>query len=494
MPASAAPPYSVVAAGGQHVCALQTDNELECAAPSFSLRLLPPDNLGTFDAISAGGSHTCGIKTDGSVVCWGENSFGQLDVPALSLPVTNLDAGENHTCAIDVNGTITCWGLDSNSRTVIPQAVIDQATGQAFTAVSTRNNYSCALDIASTPLCWTAQTGFRNTQPPAGLTGVQQVEAFSDQTDSVNLACAIDSAGEIQCWGERFARVIEAGNLPVFQNAPYVDIAITDDLICAVAQSGVLDCQTHQSTRNATRALAAVPSGSNFVAIDDGNFGLFCALDSGGDASCWNRNGAIRYLEFLQLQSGLLDTPTDFRASVYSSSFLELFWGGQLLTNGQFEIYRNDELLVVTDNESSYADSDLQTDAEYRYRIRSVLPDGRVSEFTDTLVVNLADFTNAGPAVGYQPPSRVNETTGLRVEVYWETTVELFWDRKNSSVVGYEVRRDGAYIGFTDGVSFFDPDVPPGDQPHYDVIAIGRDGEILGFAGVDVQIGLGECR
>ena len=490
MPASATPPYSVVAPAGQHVCALQTDGTLVCGAPSFSQRYLPPATLGTFSALSAGRSHTCGIETDGGIVCWGENSFGQLDVPTMDLPAIAIDAGENHTCAIDVNGLPVCWGLPSNSRTEVPQAIIDQAAGQAFTAISTRSGYSCALDTAATPLCWTAMPALRYTQPPAGLTGVQQVEAYSDELDSLSLACAIDSAGNIHCWGERFGSEINASNQTIFGNAPYVDIAITDDLICAVAQSGILDCQTHQPYLDASRALAARPSGRDFVAVEDGYFGMLCALDSVGDASCWNRNGTVRYL---QLEPVQLTAPTDFRASIYSSNFLELFWGGKNFSDEMFEIYRNDELIDTTDNESSYADSDLETGVEYSYRIRSIRPDGSVSNFSETIVLSLTEFANAGPAGGYQLPSRVYETSSLIADVYWEDTVELFWDRQNTTVVGYEVRKNGVYIGFTDGVSFIDTGLQAGDKPHYDVVAVDRNGDILGFAGIDVQVGIEQC-
>jgi len=238
------------------------------------------------------------------------------------------------------------------------------------------------------------------------------------------------------------------------------------------------------------QALAAAPSGQDFVSVEDGYFGMFCALDSLGDASCWNRNGRVNYLQLQPLQ---LTPPTDFRASIYSSSFLELFWSGKQFSDEMFEIYRNDELLVTTDNESSYADEDLQTGVEYSYRIRSIRPDGSISEFSSPVIVTLTEFANAGPAEGYNPPSRVNETSGLSADVYWEDTVELFWDRKNATVVGYEVRKNGSYIGFTDGVSFIDTGLQSGDKPHYDVIAIDRNGNMLGFAGIDVQVGTQQC-
>lgn len=150
-----------------------------------------------------------------------------------------------------------------------------------------------------------------------------------------------------------------------------------------MALSGILDCQTHRPFLNASRALEARPSGLDFVSIEDGYIGMLCALDSVGDASCWNRNGRVNYL---QLEPRLLTAPTDFRASIYSSNFLELFWGGKTFSDEMFEIYRNDELIDPTDNESSYPESGLETGVEYSNRIRSIRPDGSVSGFRPELL------------------------------------------------------------------------------------------------------------
>ena len=96
-----------------------------------------------------------------------------------------------------------------------------------------------------------------------------------------------------------------------------------------------------------------------------------------------------------------------------------------------------------------------------------------------------------------QPATRVETDSfgpiEVRSDVYWEDTVELFWDRKNTTVVGYEIRKNNVHIGFTDGVSFIDTGLQAGEKPHYDVIAVDRNGEILGFAGIDVQVGIEQC-
>jgi len=82
----------------------------------------------------------------------------------------------------------------------------------------------------------------------------------------------------------------------------------------------------------------------------------------------------------------------------------------------------------------------------------------------------------------------------LTAEVYWENTVELFWDRVSAQVFGYEIRRDGEFVGFTQGISYIDQNgIQAGKSFDYDVIAVDRNGNILGLDGTRVSIGVNEC-
>ncbi|KAF2296222.1 hypothetical protein GH714_036908 [Hevea brasiliensis] len=58
-------------------------------------------------SIAAGGFHLCGVNSTGFLVCKGDNSSGQLDVPVNSaLEYYQLALGANYSCALRRNGTV----------------------------------------------------------------------------------------------------------------------------------------------------------------------------------------------------------------------------------------------------------------------------------------------------------------------------------------------------------------------------------------------------
>ena len=59
--------YEAIAAGGEYICGLGSDGEVDCGFEQFML----PASRGPFTAIAAGTSHACGLRTDGTIKCWG---------------------------------------------------------------------------------------------------------------------------------------------------------------------------------------------------------------------------------------------------------------------------------------------------------------------------------------------------------------------------------------------------------------------------------------
>ena len=98
--------YKAIAAGGDHSCAIRTDDTITCWGYNDFGQADAPE--GTYKAISAGGVRTCAIRTDGTLACWGYLFSGQADPP--SGTYKSLSTSGDHTCAIRADDAIVCWG------------------------------------------------------------------------------------------------------------------------------------------------------------------------------------------------------------------------------------------------------------------------------------------------------------------------------------------------------------------------------------------------
>jgi len=155
------------------------------------------------------------------------------------------------------------------------------------------------------------------------------------------------------------------------------------------------------------------------------------------------------------------------------------------------QIFRDGELLTVTDNYGSYLDKTATTEAEYTYELRAVHSFGQTGEFSEPITVSTSSNNTDTPT----PPTstRPDAPTGLRVDVYYHD-VELFWDRNTSGAVNnYEIRKNGELVASTRGISWYDNTTQSGESYQFDVLAIGMNNEILGIETVHAQIGPAEC-
>jgi hypothetical protein len=140
--------------GGVHTCALLDDANVRCWGFGSSGRLgygntntigdnetpgsVGPVNVGTGRTtlvIAAGGQHSCAVLDNDTVRCWGEGDFGRLgygnindigdnEAPGSVGPVSlgtgrtavTLSAGGLHTCVVLDNGAVRCWGEADSGR------------------------------------------------------------------------------------------------------------------------------------------------------------------------------------------------------------------------------------------------------------------------------------------------------------------------------------------------------------------------------------------
>mgnify|MGYP003582227952 CR=1 FL=1 len=241
-----------VASGGQHTCALASDNKVYCWGLNTNGQLgnntttssnLPvavvltnmPANA-TVQQITAGANHTCAIASDDKAYCWGLNTNGQLgdtttaqkpiptlvaqgSTPALST-IVQISAGTSHTCAIASDSKAYCWGLNTNGQlgdnTVVqkttPALVVQGNTplNSVFSQISAGGSHTCGIVSDSKAYCWglntNGQLGDTTTAQKNAPTVVVQGGTPLNSTilqisAGTSSTCAVASDNKSYCWG-----------------------------------------------------------------------------------------------------------------------------------------------------------------------------------------------------------------------------------------------------------------------------------------------------
>ncbi len=141
---------------------------------------------GDYAQVSAGTSNTCALEKTGEAVCWGAlKDREDLQIP--DGPFMDLDVGRGFACAIaEETGEVSWLGIYRSSFPVSGGSSVDVEAGRS---------YVCGLREDRSLECWNwREDEGRITSPPSSgdfeklsVTGAQ--------------GCAIDSDGQIQCWG-----------------------------------------------------------------------------------------------------------------------------------------------------------------------------------------------------------------------------------------------------------------------------------------------------
>ena len=440
--AVAGPPYVAVSPGEQQICAINSENVLECDTEFFATRLLPPSDIGPVAAVSVGDTHACALQLDNQIRCWGDNFFGQLDIPDSGNTYVKISAGANHTCAIDEMGAVSCWGLNTDGQASPPDTV------RVWRDVEAGRQHSCGLDDEGRAHCWPAERA--NLSPvPAGLPAFEAIDISPLQ------ACGLSFEGSLHCWG--------AGpSAP--EGGPYTDVALAHGMICGIRADGQSECAfstlllpdaaadfDDTVTSHSLATISGVIS-DNTISNRSGG----CGIDLEGGLICWGVPPE------LTSAGSVLPVPFDLQALVYSDSTAEVTWRTEFnrpfsaFRRQGYEVQVNDNEPLFTENDRSLVLEGLNPAEEYRVRIRLVDSTGQVGEYSEAVLFSTAGQSGPG-AQDYQPPFRAAKPSGLEIRVYGATTAEILWNRpENVFLQGYELYRNDEYIGFTPGVSYID--------------------------------------
>jgi alpha-tubulin suppressor-like RCC1 family protein len=279
-------PYSDVAAGLGHTCAIPDSGVMNCwgnASGGYYESLLPS---GKFSQVSAGFWHTCAISDAGTLTCWGYNVHGQVTGTSTYVAETytptgtwaSVSAGDYHTCAISTDGTLTCWGFNifgqvSGLASSSPFTAIATFPGP-YTAVTAGGTHTCAVS-AGTTTCWGSDNGGQVSGTPNGSAGpYTHSVTYTAVSTGYAHTCAITESGSPVCWGTSANQLI----IP-----PFAQVSAGKGYACGVRPDGRLECWGSDDFEGAPR-----PTGT-FAQVSLGRAHA-CALSTAGAVSCWGQN------------------------------------------------------------------------------------------------------------------------------------------------------------------------------------------------------------
>ncbi|OAY38406.1 putative serine/threonine-protein kinase-like protein CCR3 isoform X2 [Manihot esculenta] len=143
--------FQSISSGNGFSCGiLMNSSRIRCWGDSTIARKIESEfgNM-SMASIAAGGSHVCGVNSTGFLVCKGDNSFRQLDVRLNSpLEYSQLALGDNYSCALRRNGSVVCWGGGGLFS-------VNETVGISFESIVSGSNFICGLTTGNfSIMCW----------------------------------------------------------------------------------------------------------------------------------------------------------------------------------------------------------------------------------------------------------------------------------------------------------------------------------------------------
>ncbi len=189
--------------------------------------------------LAAAARQTCALKTDGTVWCLGESATRPDGFPLLSLEevlLTGIPAARSislgvYSCVIDYAAKVHCWAPTLSVR--------DFALPPAVAVTVGTPSQVCSLGTDSVLWCI----------DPMGSSATEKLRDVIAGHGSPTHACAVQSNGTVQCWGDNTNGGLGDGTVtarttpaPVVGLAPASQVSCGSRFACAVLRDGSVWC------------------------------------------------------------------------------------------------------------------------------------------------------------------------------------------------------------------------------------------------------------
>ncbi|MCO4748201.1 MAG: hypothetical protein KC912_25630 [Proteobacteria bacterium] len=314
-----------VSAGGQHTCALASDEEIYCWGAgnesvlgdgvTFGRTHVPVQVVGgPWSDVEVSTVNSCAVDTAGQAWCWGSNYGHEIDEHAEDFAYYEtphaLDAkfgagfapGAWSSCGVSVDdGSLWCWaGHDEPFGGPGPEAPRTLTTGAVVDMDSSEpgfdNGHECVVLSTGELLCRgrndKGQLGDGSLSAHLALERVG-AETFSAVTTGADFTCAIDSAGARWCWGSnsnsRLGLVVGSPSPSPTKDettpGTWLDLSAGYEAACGITSDQQLRCWG--------RNIASTPlviGSDTWLDVSVGSRGI-CAINTADELHCWGNRG-----------------------------------------------------------------------------------------------------------------------------------------------------------------------------------------------------------
>lgn len=231
--------FTEIAQGDVHGCGLDEAGVVACwggGVDDFAIynvgQLKPPP--GRFVRMDSGRLQSCALDSAGVLTCWGCNDCGYT-LPSDG-PYDEVSVNFGWGCVLSEAGGIECWGYDK-------WGVQDPPDGSGWHGLAVGSAHGCVLDGGGFPTCW-------GGEDVGVVEGALTDVAFKSISSGAESVCGITLDDEIRCWESTDEEGGSYGDLD--REAPagtYLSVATGSEVACALSTAGEIDCFGDHITR-----------------------------------------------------------------------------------------------------------------------------------------------------------------------------------------------------------------------------------------------------